>query len=54
MEKKLDGFKNIRIREDGARSEIRSESKKVYPRVHAVISLLNIGRAICQRHFSIK
>ena len=23
--KKLDGFKNIRIREDGARSEIRSE-----------------------------
>ena len=52
--KKVDDFKNIRILEDGARSEIRSESKKVYPSVYAVMSLLNIGRAICQGHFSIK
>ena len=54
MYKKVDGLKNIRIREDGALSEIKSESKKVYPSAYAVMSLLNIGRAICQGHFSIE
>ena len=52
--KKVDGLKNIRIREDGALSEIKSESKKVYSSAYAVMSLLNIGRAICQGHFSIE
>ena len=33
---------------------LRSESKKVYRSVYAVMSLLKIGRVICQGHLSIQ
>lgn len=54
VQKVLDGFKNIRIREDGVSDQSKKNKNKCTPDSYAAMFLLKIGRATCQGHFSIE
>ena len=51
--KKVDGFRNIRMREEGPEIEKKKTQKSVPQCIWSHVSKLKIGRAICHGHFFI-
>ena len=53
--KKVDGFRNIRMREDDGAPDRKKKTEKSVPQcIWSHVSKLKIGRAICHGYFFIK